>query len=99
MLTVRDEQALAKLHEFIEDNDISCEEYVIQCDVIIKALEKQIPNKAIREEDDEMETDWFRCPVCNIGLGWEHAMKKINYCYNCGQHIDTSEIDFYGENI
>lgn len=67
--------------------------------VAINELEKQIPNKAIREEDDEMETDWFRCPVCNIGLGWEHAMKKIKYCYNCGQHIDTSEIDFYGENI
>lgn len=34
MLSIRDEQALAKLHEFIDDNDISCEEDVIQRDSV-----------------------------------------------------------------
>lgn len=29
-MTIRDEQALAKLHEFIEDNDISCPEDIYQ---------------------------------------------------------------------
>lgn len=34
MLSIRDEQALVKLHEFIEDNDISCAEDVCQRDSV-----------------------------------------------------------------
>lgn len=33
-MTIRDEQALTKLHEFIDDNDISCAEDVYQCDSV-----------------------------------------------------------------
>ena len=34
MITIRDEQALAKLHEFIEEFDISCAEDVYQRDSV-----------------------------------------------------------------
>lgn len=34
MLSIRDEQALSKLHEFIEDNDITCADDVFQRDSI-----------------------------------------------------------------
>lgn len=34
MLSIKDEQALVKLHEFIEDNDISCTEDVYQRDSV-----------------------------------------------------------------
>lgn len=34
MITIRDEQALAKLHEFIEEFDISCSEDVYQRDSV-----------------------------------------------------------------
>jgi len=49
-------------------------------DMAIEALEKQIPKKFIRDEDEEPI-----CPVCGEEV-WD-----TEYCDGCGQKIDREE--------
>ena len=60
-------------------------------DVAIKALEKQIPKKAVGEHYAHM-----RCPLCNhripSGQG-SSSRRRDNWCNYCGQAIDWSEKD------
>lgn len=37
MMTVREEQVLCKLHEFIDANDINCAEDVTQREILVEA--------------------------------------------------------------
>lgn len=49
----------------------------------IEALEKRIPQKPMLESD----SGWI-CPSCGESYGVEY-----DYCHNCGQAIDWSEVD------
>ena len=60
-----------------ESFDTICEAY----DIAIKALEKQVPKKPI----DKLM--YIECPSCeNVGI------EDCNYCPECGQRLDWSEV-------
>lgn len=60
----------------------------------IKAIEKQIPKKPNIERQDICFA--FRCPDCNqlfINKYNDEFIigEKVEFCYECGQHIDWSD--------
>lgn len=68
----------------------------------IKALKKQIPKKPIinKENINCVIYTTYMCPCCkdptikNIIVfgGGYHIRKTPNYCWNCGQKLDWSEL-------
>ena len=66
-----------------------------EMDVAIKALEKQISKKPNIEgdgyADGQLVYDTWICPFC--GKHYEIDYDSYDYCPNCGQHIDRSEIN------
>ena len=65
-----------------------------EMDIAIKALEKQIPKKPNIEgdgyADGQLVYDTWICPFC--GKHYEIDYDSYDYCPNCGQHIDRSDI-------
>ena len=65
-----------------------------EMDIAIKALEKQIPKKPNIEgdgyADGQLVYDTWICPFC--GKHYEIYYDSYDYCPNCGQHIDRSDI-------
>lgn len=66
-----------------------------EMDIAIKALEKQIPKKPNIEgdgyADGQLVYDTWICSFC--GKHYEIDYDSYDYCPNCGQHIDRSEIN------
>ena len=66
-----------------------------EMDVAIKALENQIPKKPNIEgdgyADGQLVYDTWICPCCENH--YEIDYDNYDYCPNCGQHIDRSEIN------
>ena len=66
-----------------------------EMDIAIKALEKQIPKKPNIEgdgyADGQLVYDTWICPCCENH--YEIDYDNYDYCPNCGQHIDRSEIN------
>lgn len=68
-------------------------------DMAIEALEKQIPKKPYIQqiEVDYYEHDCYECPNCDSFLGYVSECKEEhyqnNYCPECGQKIDWSEVE------
>ena len=66
-----------------------------EIDIAIKALEKQIPKKPNIEgdgyADGQLVYDTWICPCCENH--YEIDYDSYDYCPNCGQHIDRSEIN------
>ena len=66
-----------------------------EMDIAIKALEKQIPKKPNIEgdgyADGQLVYDTWICPCCE--KRYEIDYDNYDYCPNCGQHIDRSEIN------
>lgn len=63
--------------------------------LILNALKKQIPDKPNIEGDGydnegNMIYDTWACPSC--GTRYEVDYDDYNYCPNCGQKIDLSEV-------
>lgn len=58
-------------------------------DMVIQALEKQIPKKPFLSGDGEWDGhivyDTYECPNC--GKQYELEFEEYDYCPNCGQHI------------
>ena len=63
-------------------------------ELIINALEKQIPKKPYIQQDNR-NNDCMECPSCDSFIGYECDCRdehyQINYCPNCGQAIDWSD--------
>ena len=78
--------------EYLTDMKICDGEEV---DIAIKALEKQIPKKPNIEgngyADGQLVYDTWICPCCENH--YEIDYDNYDYCPNCGQHIDRSEIN------
>lgn len=53
--------------------------------ISIKALEKQIPVKPIKNKFDPYQ--WF-CPNCDSIIGTDGQEYETNYCCDCGQALD-----------
>ena len=66
-----------------------------EMDIAIKALENQIPKKPNIEgdgyADGQLVYDTWICPCCENH--YEIDYDNYDYCPNCGQHIDRSEIN------
>ena len=66
-----------------------------EMDIAIKALNKQIPKKPNIEgdgyADGQLVYDTWICPCCE--KHYEIDYDSYDYCPNCGQHIDRSEIN------
>ena len=56
----------------------------------IQALEKQIPKKVLKERNN------YLCPNCGANAetdcGDDMLDYRLNYCDNCGQKLDWSEL-------
>ena len=56
---------------------------------IINALEKQIPKKPVKSENQVVRyANTYYCPICNLGITGTNIAK---WCYHCGQKLDWSE--------
>lgn len=64
-------------------------------EMAIAALEKQIPKKPTYEVDShwygQLVYDTWVCPNC--GKGYEVDYDNYDYCPECGQKIDWSEVE------
>ena len=68
----------------------------LEClDVAIEALEKQMPKKPYVEgdgyADGHLVYDTWICPNCENH--YEIDYDNYDYCPNCGQHIDRSQLN------
>ena len=66
-------------------------------DIAIDALKKQIPKKPDYEgdgyADGQLVYDYAKCPIC--GHDFEYGINdwECEYCSDCGQKLDWSDID------
>ena len=63
--------------------DISLE----NMELIVQALEKQIPKKPMISYDERVKENWCSCGVCAFDFGWKRTI-HYKYCPNCGQKLD-----------
>lgn len=61
-------------------------------EMIINALEKQVGKKVKRYGCNIIGEMTFNCPSCNLEY-YVTDYEDFNYCPNCGQKIDWSEVD------
>lgn len=76
-----------------EEPDDTVKAIFEECEVILNALEKQIPKKPILENTKGIiGIDMWHCPVCKdeIISDWNRDIANP-CCHNCGQAIDWSE--------
>lgn len=58
-------------------------------DIAIQALEKQIPKRPIKSEEQPVRyVNTYYCPVCRLGITGTNIAK---WCYHCGQKLDWSD--------
>ena len=65
------------------------EDYKQALELGVKALEKQIPKKPIKSENQVVRyVNTYYCPTCELGITGTNIAK---WCYNCGQKLDWSD--------
>ena len=78
----------------IEDNKNECkftEDDYKANEMAVQALEKQIPKKPIKSENQVVRyVNTYYCPTCELGITGTNIAK---WCYHCGQAIDWSDVD------
>ena len=86
---------LNKLHKYIDEEEYKYESpYITKADVevIITALEKQIPKKPIMKPYfDDMEEEYLCCPTCGEILTDRIPMDNKDFyfhCLDCGQKLN-----------
>ena len=70
-----------------------CKEYkkplMYAYEMAIQALEKQIPKKPIKSENQVVRyVNTYYCPTCELGITGTNIAK---WCYHCGQRLDWSD--------
>ena len=77
-------EAMEELRAFLQYDLTIMEEASIK--TAIKALEKQIPKKPLRDY-------CLHCPRCEEEAYWntEDGQQKFKYCHNCGQKLDWND--------
>lgn len=56
---------------------------------IVKALNKQIPDKPYYRKEEDAEG--WACPNCDMGVEHDHGRIKDTYCHSCGKLLDWEE--------
>ena len=84
-------EAIKELHTIRPRGSIIPQKRAEALDVAIKALEKQIPKKPIKSENQVVRyVNTYYCPTCELGITGTNIAK---WCYHCGQKIDWSDED------
>lgn len=80
---------------FMTHNGATSAEETVSYQMMVKAMEKQIPKKPDIEGDGywngELVYDTWICPCC--GEQYEIEFEKYKYCPECGQAVDLSEVE------
>ena len=64
-------------------------EHMTAIGIAIQALEKQIPKKPIKSENQVVRyVNTYYCPTCELGITGTNIAK---WCYHCGQKLDWSD--------
>ena len=83
-----------RLYMQIEDENNDCkftEDDYKANEMAIQALEKQIPKKPIKSENQVVRyVNTYYCPICELGITGTNIAK---WCYHCGQKLDWSDED------
>lgn len=78
----------------IDDNKNECkftEDDYKANEMAIQALEKQIPKKPIKSENQVVRyVNTYYCPTCKLGITGTNIAK---WCYHCGQKIYWGDVD------
>jgi hypothetical protein len=85
------EEVKQRLDEWYEGNDVNISPEVLDC--CYKAILKQIPEKVMKDGDDE--SDYVYCPRCheligsneNVGEEFYHRGWSPIHCQECGQSM------------
>ena len=66
-------------------------EHIESVKVAIQALKKQIPKKVVK-----VDIWTYKCPICGSNVetdcGDDMLDYRLNYCDNCGQKLDWSDL-------
>lgn len=82
-------EAIKELHKIRPRGGIIPQKRAEALDVAIQALEKQIPKKPIKSENQVVRyVNTYYCPTCELGITGTNIAK---WCYHCGQKIDWSD--------
>lgn len=82
-------EAIKELHKIRPRGGIIPQKRAEALDVAIQALEKQIPKKPVKSENQVVRyANTYYCPICNLGITGTNIAK---WCYHCGQKLDWSE--------
>ena len=82
-------EAIKELHKIRPRGGIIPQKRAEALDVAIQALEKQIPKKPVKSENQVVRyANTYCCPICNLGITGTNIAK---WCYHCGQKLDWSE--------
>ena len=85
-VNVTESEAIDSLTRFL-GNESYTDRFQSVCKTAIKALEKQMPKKIIRDiKQDEDNRIYHYCPFCNRQL-----IRMSMYCPDCGQAIDWND--------
>ena len=84
------EETIKNIKEMLQIGVCEVYEYKL-AQVAINALEKQMPKKVIKIDK------WiYKCPICGANVetdcGDDMLDYRLNYCDNCGQKLDWSEL-------
>lgn len=86
------EEALNHAKQLLEEENWERRSYGKEyTELCAKALEKQIPKKAVDIFSygiDEGAFKFGHCPTCGFGIAYESAH---NFCPKCGQKLDWTE--------
>ena len=82
-------EAIKELHEIRPRGGIIPQKREEAIDMAINALEKQIPKKPIKSENQVVRyVNTYYCPTCELGITGTNIAK---WCYHCGQKLDWSD--------
>lgn len=89
---------LVKILEIAEEIETETLDFknipVENLEVVIEALEKQVPKK-VDFEEDVTEDMCAECPSCGSFLGYQvdclDENYQLDYCQHCGQKLDWTE--------
>lgn len=82
-------EAIKELHKIRPRGGIIPQKRAEALDVAIQALEKQIPKKPVKSENQVVRyANTYYCPICNLGITGTNIAK---WCYHCGQKLDWSD--------
>lgn len=76
----------------VEDGYVFYQKIVEYYEIVINALEKQIPKKPIAREHNELRGEiLFHCPTCDDDFNCNEYEER--YCPECGQALNWSEAE------